>query len=237
MVRMMSVLAACIVALGLSTGSVGCQQKPFILLLKGNLTSESQIYVNPGSANPIARTQTVSFQNLYGFGAEIRYHFSGSRIALGLGAEYLDARNNDPIRVASRGAIPTSDGYTVIPVELTGYFIIPASGQTLKISMGGGIGGYFGRRSYSIAGTEALLVDTKPGFGIHVLGGASYFFTERLSLTAEMKFRDVKFESTNRFDVTRIEYQGSFITVNPAPFESRVQTDGIVFVLGVGFSL
>jgi hypothetical protein len=205
-------------------------------MLKGKLTSESQLYVNPGSSNPIVRSQTVSFTNVYGFGAELRYQFPASRVALGLGAEALEALNTDPIRVASRGTIPASDGYQVIPVELTGYFIIPASGRSLKISMGGGIGAYFGKRSYSIAGTEARLVDVTPGFGIHVLGGVSYFFTEQFSLTAEMKFRDVKFESTNQFDVSRITYQGSYVAVSTSPFQSRVQTDGIVFELGVGFS-
>jgi hypothetical protein len=235
MARVVSGIAACM-TLGLLADLSWCQDKSFTVLVKGNLTSESQIYVDLNSSDPIARTLTVSFTNFYGFGAEIRYNFPGSRIAIGVSSDYLSVHDDQPLRVASRGTIPSSDGYTVIPVEITGYFIIPASGRSLKISMGGGVGGYFGRRNYSVAGVEAKVINAKPGFGIHVLGGVSYFFTERLSASAEMKFRDVKFETTNAFEVSRIPYQGSFITVNPAPFESRVQTDGIVFQLGVGFS-
>jgi hypothetical protein len=95
---------------------------------------------------------------------------------------------------------------------------------------------YFGRRQYTLAGVEAPVTGTRPGFGIHVLGGVSYHFTDWISLIGEMKFRDLQFHSTNTFQVSRIPYQGSFIAVSQTPFESSVQTDGIVFQLGVGVS-
>lgn len=219
-----------------SASLLQAQPKPFLLLLKGNLTSETSLYVDPNSSDPIARAEAITFENSYGVGAELRYQFPESRVALGLGAEYLRVTSSDPIRVSSRTAIPTTDGYSVVPVELTGYFIIPASGRSLKISMGGGVGAYFGRRTYSIAGVQAEVIESKPGMGIHVLGGIAYYVTERLSLSAEMKFRDVKFESINRFGTPRIAYQGSFLTVTSDPFSSRVRTDGIVFQLSAGFS-
>ena len=74
------------------------------------------------------------------------------------------------------------------------------------------------------------------GGGIHVLAGANYILTDRISLLAEMKFRDAKFESSTRFPTDQIRYQGLLIPVSSVPSQVRVQTDGIVFQVGVGYS-
>ena len=70
--------------------------------------------------------------------------------------------------------------------------------------------------------------------GIHVLGGLSYRITDRLFLQSEMKFRDLQFRTTNRFTVARIPFGSTSVQVGQEPFESRVQTDGILFQLGLG---
>jgi hypothetical protein len=102
--------------------------------------------------------------------------------------------------------------------------------------MGGGAGVYLGERTYRLAGVEAPAVSSSPGFGIHVLAGMSYAFTEHFSLVGEMKFRDLQFSTSNAFSVPRITYNGTVITVGREPFASRVNTDGIVFQLGAAYA-
>jgi hypothetical protein len=216
---------------------VQAQERNLTVLVKGNLTTRTSLFLNPNSPDPVARVQAFDLVDFFGSGLEIKYLLPRSNIAFSISADYLRFKEPRPIRVSFRTDVPTEDGYVAIPVELTGYFVIPASGQTVKVFIGAGGGVYFGRRQYSVAGVETEVTDTRPGFGIHVLGGVSYHFTSWLALVGEMKFRDLQFRSTNAFRVSQIPYQGALITVSQTPFESSVQTDGIVFQLGIGVRL
>jgi hypothetical protein len=235
-VAMVRVVAGIALLVAGMLGPVRAQERNFTVTVKGNLTSESTLYTSVKQAASEAREAAVAFENLYGFGVEVKYLFPGSRIALGLGAEYISTRLDTPLKVSFANSIPSSDGYSIIPVELTGYFIIPASGRSVKIFMGGGAGVYVGHRNYSVAGIDAITERSSVGAGIHVLAGVNYFLTDRISLLAEMKFRDAKFESTTRFPGDRIVYQGLLIPVGSVPSQVRVQTDGIVFQIGAGYS-
>ena len=212
------------------------QERNLTVVVKGNLTTRTSLFLNPNAPDPVSRAQALDLVDFFGSGIEIKYLFPRSSLAVSISADYLRFKEPNPIRVSFRTEVPAEDGYVAVPVEATGYFIIPASGQTVKVFIGGGVGVYFGRRQYTLAGVEAPVTGTRPGFGIHVLGGVSYHFTDWISLIGEMKFRDLQFHSTNTFQVSRIPYQGSFIAVSQTPFESSVQTDGIVFQLGVGVS-
>jgi hypothetical protein len=228
-----------IVVLVILAGGWSClqaQERNLTVLIKGNLTTRTSLFLNPNAPDPDTRAQALELTDFLGSGIEIKYLFPRSNLAVSVSAEYLRFRESNPIHVSFQSEVPAEDGYIAVPVELTGYFIIPASGQTVKMFIGGGGGVYFGRRQYTLAGAEAALTGTRPGFGIHVLGGVSYHFTDRLSLVGEMKFRDLQFRSTNAFQVSRVLYQGSLFPLSQTPFESSVQTDGIVFQLGVGVS-
>jgi len=218
------------------SSSLWAQERTLTVLVKRNLTTRTSLFLKPNDPDPVARAEALDLTDFFGSGIEIKYFFPRSSLAVSLSADYLRFRESNPIRVSFRTEVPAEDGYVAIPVEATGYFIIPASGQTVKVFIGGGVGVYFGRRQYTLAGVEAPVTGTRPGFGIHVLGGVSYQFTDWFSLVGEMKFRDLQFHSTNAFPLSRIPYQGSLISVSQTPFESSVQTDGIVFQLGVGVS-
>jgi len=234
MTRLCALIIACILA---STAcSLRAQERSFTVLVKGNLTTQSDIFLNPTSPDPVARAQSTTLEDFPGIGVEVQYQFPGMNIALGVSADRISVRTPQPITVSFRELVPAEDGYTVIPLEVTGYFIIPASGEMFKIFMGGGLGAYIGTRRYSIAGVEARTVDDRPGFGIHVLGGVSVHFTGWLSLVAEMKFRDLQFRSTDAFAVSRIPYGSTYINVSQTPFASTIHTDGIVFQIGAGVS-
>ena len=217
--------------------SVLGQERDLALIMTGNLTTSSELYPNPNAADAFLRSQSYLVEDFYGAGFELRYRIPESAIAIGIAADYVHAPLSRSLTIASRGGIPVEDGYEAIPVEVTGYFIIPASGPRFGIFMGGGIGAYFGRRTYRLAGVEALTVDRRPGFGIHVLGGVSYRFIERLSVIGQMKFRDLQFETSNQFPTGQITYNGAVINVGQKAFASRVNTDGVVFQLGIAVHL
>lgn len=206
---------------------------PFALVLNGNLTTSSLIYVSPDAPDPVEQGTTFDLSGAFGYGAEIRYRLPESNFAFGLGADYLSSSGTSTL--AGTG-IPTKDGYTAYTVELTGYFILPLSGERFGVYMGGGGGTYFGNRTYSVAGVEAASVENTPGFAIHVVGGISYTFLEGLQGLFEMKFRDLQFSSVSAFRVPAIRYEDTVINVGTAPFNSRVETDGIVFQLGIAYS-
>lgn len=203
--------------------------KNFSILLKGSLTTGSQLFPNPNSSDEFQRAQFFSLKDIFGYGIEVRYRLPETDLAIAVSVDYLRA-----IQSRLYNKFPEEDGYRVIPVELTGYFIIPLSGETIGVYMGGGAGAYFGRRIYRFANTEAPSIDQGVGFGIHVLSGVSYRFNNIISLNAEMKFRDLQFNSANQFSVTQIQYgQTRVPPPTTKPFESRVHTDGIIFQLGV----
>lgn len=229
------VVAGAIVLAG-HCAPVLAQERNLTVLVKGNLTTRTSLFLKPNSPDPLERAQSLDLTDFFGSGIEIKYMIPRTSLAVSISADYLRFRQSSPIPVSFRTKVPAEDGYVAIPVEATGYFVIPASGQTVRVFIGGGIGVYFGRRDYTLAGVSAPVVATRPGFGIHVLAGVSYHFTDWFELMGEMKFRDLQFHSTNAFQVSRVPYQGSFITVGQTPFESSVQTDGIVFQFGVGVS-
>ena len=128
---------------------------PFSIILKGNLTTSSLIYVTPDAVDPVAQGNTFDLTGTFGYGAEIRYRIPETSLALGVSTDYIRTRGTSTL---SGTNIPTGDGYTAIPIEFTGYFIIPLSGEYFGVYMGGGAGVYFGSRQYSLAGVEASSV-------------------------------------------------------------------------------
>lgn len=214
------------------TEPASAQGRHFTISLKGNLTTGTQLFPRPNSTNSAERASFFPIENIPGIGIEVRYRIPETNLALGLSADYIRGSISQTLAGFSR-PIPVEDGYRVIPVELTGYFIIPFSGETFGVYMGGGGGAYFGRRILKIAGLESVPLDQGVGYGIHVLGGVSYRLVEWLTLEGEMKFRDVQFDATNAFLASSTIYQGTVVNISRDPRPSRVHTDGIIFQLGV----
>jgi hypothetical protein len=209
--------------------SSAAAERPFTITLKGTLTTSSQLFPNPDSPDPLERAEFVPLENQFGMGLEVRYAFPETRLAASLSAEYLEASSSG----MTESLIPFTDGYRVIPVELTAFFLIPISGPSLDVYMGGGIGAYIGERTYSLAGVDAPAVEHRTGVGIHVLGGVTVRLNEMFGVTGEMKFRDLQFDAANEFPVSRIYHDGRVIEVSTDAFSSQVHTDGVIFQLGL----
>jgi hypothetical protein len=208
---------------------------PWMLVVHGNVTTSSQIFPSIDALDPVVRAQSYEVSAAYGYGGELRYRIPDGNVALALSADHYEATLSRPLVTMQNETIPVGDGYTVTPIEFTGYFIIPFSGKVFGVYMGAGAGMYMGERRLSIGNVTSMSRTSPPGWGIHVLAGVSYSPVRRLSLLWEMKFRDVQFKATNTFPAATIVYNGRSLTV-PVQNDSRIYTDGVIFQLGVGFS-
>jgi len=114
----------------LITSRSPASDKRFSIALKGSLTTGSQLFPNPNSSDVFQRAQFFSLKDIWGYGIEARYRFPETDLAIGLSADYLRIVESSSVR-RSGFQIPVDDGYRVIPVELTGYFLIPLSGEVV----------------------------------------------------------------------------------------------------------
>jgi hypothetical protein len=161
------------------------------------------------------------------------------QITLGLSVEYLEKTGDFFTSYTSEDNtyfIPTVDGYSVIPVELTGYFTVPFSSERIKFYIGGGVGLYIGERSYEIGDVEAKPVGMASYPGIHVLSGIDYHIFQRAALRVELKFRDPDIKTKNIFDKNTVKYDGMEFPLPEGNVNGRINVDGIVFMLGIVFN-
>jgi hypothetical protein len=232
---MRSALVMCTAAFMLASANASLgQERMFTVVARGSLNTTGRLFPNPHSADPVARAQSYSFSDFYGVGAELQYHFSGSNVFLGLSSEYIRNSGSRSITASAQRSVPVEDYYRVIPVEVTGYFRIPVTDGAFSIVMGGGAGVYFGDRYYTTAGVEAPTTASSMGYGIHVLGGFGYRVNGWFSVSADVKFRDAQFQTTNAFQVPNVKYGDIFVSLPQRPFESSIHTDGMVIQIGLG---
>jgi hypothetical protein len=218
--------------LALGTLITKAQERTYSVTTFGAFTTSSKLFHHPDATNEITRGQYLPLDDILSMGVEIRKNISSIRAQLGLSIEYLS--KSEVINVpTSSSSIPLSDGFTVFPIELTGYFVIPFSGESVQLFMGGGAGLYPGFRAYDYAGASAIVADRTTGAGIHVVSGVEYRLNDLFSLRSMIKFRDVQFESVNRFARTSVVYNGAVVNLTQEPLSSRVNIDGMVATLGV----
>lgn len=212
------------------------QERAFSVVAHGNLSTAGHVFLNPRSTDPFARAQSVSFTDFFGYGVEVQYHIPSTLLSIGLSSDRIVSRQTHSITASSQRPVPEEDGYLLIPLEFTGYFHIPVTDGAFGVYMGGGVGVYFGERRYALAGAPAASTGAEPGFGIHVLAGMRYRFTEGFMLSVEMKFRDAQFEATNAFAVPSVRYGDITVALPAKPFVSSIHTDGMVIQLGAAYS-
>ena len=212
----------------------------YSIALKGTYTSSSKLYPSPEAAQEDLRTQNIEFNNLFGLGLEVRRQLGSESVELGIGVEFLRA-SKDGLASGPGGSprvqLPIEDGYRFVPLELTGYFVVPFSTQKVKFFMGGGAGFYYGDRTYRVINRTAQTVESRVAFGIHVLTGVDYFIDRFLSVRGEVKFRDPQFDITSKFTDTQVQHDGRTYRLSQQPFVSRVNLDGLVLNLGIVLNL
>ena len=210
--------------------------RPFSVELRGSYTTTSKIFFNADAVSEFERNQFFSVDNIFGLGVDVRRDIAYN-LKLGFSIEYISASSPFTQTVRDQTGqvlqLQLDDGYQLIPVELSGYFVIPFSSDRVKVYMGGGVGFYFGERKVEGAGMTTRTVEKDTGFGIQVMSGVDYFLTPMIGLRGELKFRDPQVESTNRFPDEPVEYRGRSILIDQRPFRSKINIDGITFNLGI----
>lgn len=200
-----------------------------------NYTTTSKLFPQPFSSDQYIRTKYDELNNAYSYSAELRYKIS-EEIFAGIGAEYLKKTFTN--RNLNLGGIraETKEGYTFIPIELTIYYVLPFSSEYFKFFMGGGGGLYLGKfiREFGDITTNSKL--NKNSFGIHVVIGMEYVFWENLSIRGQMRFRDPEIELKNNYASNLVTYNGTTYLISTQDYFTKVNIDGITFVIGIVYS-
>jgi hypothetical protein len=213
------------------SGSYG----PYSIEVFGAYTTSSKLFPYAADPSDIRRAFFLPLTDIFHVGTEIRASISALDLEIGLGTEYI--QKTEVVNVeASPSAIPVTDGYRVIPVELSGYFRLPIGNDRIRVTLGGGVGLYAGERIYRYYDLAAPATGRTGGFGIHIVAGGEYSLFGRWALRGEFKARDIQFESVNQFLQPSLIYQGNVVTLPQQPFTSKFSIDGLSFRMGIALS-
>lgn len=201
-------------------------------------TTSAEIFLNPNSADPVIRNRSFSIVDIMNPAIDLRYRLSDPLI-FGIGTEYMSTSQPGRNLIVFEGSneirLETEDGFRFIPVELTLYYQMPFSTGSFKFLMGGGAGLYVGEFTRSFGDTQISTLEKQIAFGIHVSISTEYVIMDRLGLRFEMKFRDPEFKSKNKYDKDIVNYNNNLITILRDTFDTKVNVNGIAFLLGGSF--
>lgn len=98
--------------------------------------------------------------------------------------------------------------------------------------MGGGLGYYYGQFIRKLSDVDLEVTQRKISLGLLVATSLDYMIFDNLSARIEMKFRNPQYTVTSKYTKTEVEYQGNQIQLSENPFETKVDINGLTFVLG-----
>src|SRR4030065_1268977 len=199
-------------------------------------TTSAEIFLNPNSSNSEVRNKSFTLENIWNPGLDVRYRFSNEFI-LGLNIEYVRKTANAPNLTAFIGSqvfvFEVEDGLSVIPIELTAHYHFPFSTEDFKFMMGGGLGYYIGEFVRKFQDVDLEITQRKFALGLHVSASMDYIIIENLSARFEMKFRNPQYTVTSKYSETEVMYQGNAIQLPANAFDTKVDIDGLTFILGL----
>jgi opacity protein-like surface antigen len=203
--------------------------------LKGTYTTSTLFIYNFN--NPVAFEPERVLSSNFGYGADVRANVLWDRFYIGISIERIRSNGssfsglgNSPYVI-----IPVTEGFDMTLAEVSGYYIVPVSTDEIQFYMGGGFGYYNGQRHSSFAGIVPIVLKTESNVGIHVLTGVEYALTKNLGLRGELKFRDPHFDVTDKYKQGSVYYKGYYIRLRQTESVTRVNLNGINYMLGVVF--
>lgn len=199
-------------------------------------TTSSKLFLFPNAQDPILRNQNIEMDGVNSYGVDIRYRISEPLI-VGISAEYLKNTKNHGEFSVGGFIIPIDDGFELIPLELTLYYVVPFSTEKFKFYMGGGAGIYFGRHVRNFSDVSVTDIGSETTYGIQVATGMDFIANEFISLRAEMRFRDPEFDMKSKYSKQIFEYQGRSLLLSRETFQTKANVDGVTFLVGIVFRL
>ncbi|MFA7229546.1 MAG: outer membrane beta-barrel protein [Melioribacteraceae bacterium] len=208
--------------------------KKFGISLNINYTTTSRLYLQPNAADPFIRNTHENLDGIRSYSLEARYQLTES-IIIGIGSEVIEKTFGNSINLGGIRA-EMNDGYKMIPVEISAYYLIPFSNDRFRFFMGGGVGLYFGRHLRELGDVTINNDSPKAGYGIHVAVGMDFIIYDFISFRGQMRFRDPEFEMTSSYSSGTVNYRGETYPLKPQSFNSKADIDGLVFTIGVAFN-
>ncbi len=221
----------------LAAGSVSAQyaDKTFGITLFGSYTTSAKLFLYPYSSDDILRNTSFPIEDIFNGGIDFRYRFSKQMIA-GLSIENMQGvavgGNITVLSASGTMTIEVEDGFSVVPVELNLYYLLPFSTESFKFLMGGGAGIYFGNHIRSFSDISVTNTYRKFAYGIQVSIEMDYLISDFFAVKAAMKFRDPQFTLESKYNKRQADYNGIIITIPNDKFDSKVNVDGVTFSLG-----
>jgi len=211
----------------------------FMIGVNGVYTTSAKIYLYPNSSDAILRNTSFPLSDIINPGIFFRYRISDD-LLIGFNTEYMrKTEHGKNLTVFSNNrtvTIDVEDGFVMIPFELSLYYLLPFSTEDFKFLMGGGGAYYYGKqiRNFGNAGVNSS--ETHIAYGIQVSISMDYLITNHISVRGSMKFRDPQFTVKNIYDHKIVNYNGSVLDLAQSSFYSKVNIDGVTFVVGAAYS-
>lgn len=208
--------------------------KKFGVSFSATYTPTGRFFLNPNSIQKLLREENVELIDIYSGAVELRYRFNES-IIVGVGTEYIEKKSFEKNVIgfpSQLAGVEVEEGFKMIPVELSVYYFIPFSTESFKFFMGGGAGVYFGQYIRNFADVSLEHVSSEFSWGIHGRVGMDYLITDYFSVRGEMKFRDPDFKMESKYNKDSFEYDGQRRFLPTQPFTTKVNIDGMTFIIG-----
>ncbi len=204
----------------------------------GFYTTSASVFLNPNASDIVVRNESFHIEDIWNPGADIRFRVSEPLI-LGLNIEYIRTTESAPnLNVFLGGSViplRVDDGFKLIPIEVYAYYLLPFSTEGFKFLMGGGIAYYNGEFIREIGETEVKNIKKEAAFGIHVSISMDYVPINDVAIRFQMKFRDPQFTVSSQYKQQEIEYEGNIIILPEGSFNTKINLDGLTFMLGAAF--
>ncbi|MCL5030582.1 MAG: hypothetical protein M1480_16340 [Bacteroidetes bacterium] len=211
----------------------------FMIGVNAVYTTSAKIFLYPNSSDVVLRNTSFPLQDIFNHGMYFKYKLSDD-IILGLNTEIMTKTAVGPNLTVFSGnrtvTINVTDGFKLIPIELSIYYLLPFSMERYKFLMGGGVAYYYGKhiRNFGDAGVSST--ETHIAYGIHVSVSMDYLLTDKIILHGGMKFRDPQFTVENTYTKKIVNYNGSSLDLAQDSFVSKINVDGVAFDLGLAYS-
>jgi hypothetical protein len=210
----------------------------YSISFNGVYTTSSKIYLHPGSADETIRNNSFETGSFFNPSIEFRYRPYES-VIFELNIDYIKKEASGSYITVYSGlrtvSVEVKDGFTVIPVEFSIYYLMPFSTGSFKMYFGGGAGYYFGSQIRKFGDVEVSNAGRKFAYGIQALVGTDFMLTDFMSVRGEMKFRDPQFTVTSKYGSTFVKYNSTILTLPNSTFDSKINIDGLSFILGVAY--
>ncbi len=212
--------------------------KHFSIGINGVYTTSARVYLNPNSSDQVLRNNAFEIADIFNPAIDFRYRITDN-IIIGLGTEYMKTTTAGSNLTAFSGnstvTIGVSDGFLLIPLEMSGYYILPFSTEKFKFLMGGGAGYYYGEHIREFGDASVSNVSRDFAYGIQVSVSMDYMISDEITVHSEMKFRDPQFKVKSAYDKLEVNYNDQKIILAQKTFDSKIDVDGIAFILGFSF--